>query len=441
MSDFLVLSTDRSLWDPSAKVTWGSLDFCPTVMQFTVHAIMQRQLTALSQMGASGDVEKPQQDMAFVLIVPSLAIMCEWVFSLTAMWVHPHQAHLPTLEGAAQKLMLLANQGPNWLYVYAWMNDNMAHVPLSNERHIGIMTEGLASMNACGCLNQLQVQRLLQCGGQVVCPKGLNGSLDTLLFDFKELLLWNAANADEPTQDLPMIGVKLTGMEPKVPPSTRVEDPLGLNLRGALKQLQWASPAAPSSPSQYITSRTQLPSVAQGDLSPAGEAETSPRSMGTEFIIHTPVVTLSQTSPWTTPPGSSHGSAHSTPQPFWPTGPRTLEAGSIPCIKWPLASLECKPTSLSKELLQLQEVMNTALEKLLEVRASMYSCHRELDFGAELAVHHNDAQLAEAKICHAATAAVLQWAHLDSISALNSEVMAEEGQKCQAFTKKFSVVL
>ena len=71
--------------------------------------------------------------------------------------------------------------------------------------------------------------------------------------------------------------------------------------------------------------------------------------------------------------------------------------------------------------------MNTALEELLEFRASM-DCHcRELDLGAELAVHHSDAHLTEAKTCHAAAAAALQWAHLDSISALNHEVMAEEG--------------
>ena len=198
-------------------------------------------------------------------------------------------------------------------------------------------------------------------------PEGLNGSLEALLFDFKELPLWNAANADEPIQDPPMIDVDLSDIEPKVPPSTRVEDPLSLNLRGALEQLQQASPAAPSSTLQCITSRTQLPSVALGTPSPAGETENSPRSMGTELIIPTPVVTLPQTSPWATPPSGSSGSAHSTQQLFQPTRPRTPEAGSTPYIKQPLASLGVELTSLSKELLQLHEEMNTALEELLEL--------------------------------------------------------------------------
>ena len=71
----------------------------------------------------------------------------------------------------------------------------------------------------------------------------------------------------------------------------------------------------------------------------------------------------------------------------------------------------------------------------------MDCCHRELDLGVELAVHLNDAQVTKAKTHHAATAAALQWAHLDSVSALNHEGMTEEGQKCQSFAKKFSAVL
>ena len=160
---------------------------------------MQTQLTTLSQAGAWGDMKKPQWDMAFLLIVPSLAIGCKWVFGLTAMSVCPCQAHLSTLGEAAQKLMLLANENPDWPYACAQMNDTMAHMPLSSEGHLGIMTDGIPSTNACGCLDQLQVQKLLQCGGWVVCPEGLNGGLKVLLFDIKELPLWNATTGDELT--------------------------------------------------------------------------------------------------------------------------------------------------------------------------------------------------------------------------------------------------
>ena len=254
ISNFSLLSSDMSLWDPSTKATWGSLDFYPAVMHFQVCTITQRQLTALSQVGAWGDAEKPQQDMAFVLIAPSLAIRCKWVFGLTAMWTHPHLVHLPILVEAAQKLMLLADEGTNWPYAYARMNDTMAHTHLFSEGHIGIMTSGLPSMNTCSLLDQLWVWRLLQCGCWLVCPDGLNESLRPLLFGFKELPLWNAASAYEPTQDPPMIDVDLSDVESKTPPSTRAENPLGLNLRehwssyGGLPQLPCTLPHNTSLP-------------------------------------------------------------------------------------------------------------------------------------------------------------------------------------------------
>ena len=79
----------------------------------------------------------------------------------------------------------------------------------------------------------------------------------------------------------------------------------------------------------------------------------------------------------------------------------------MPYVKLSLTTSEGKLTSLSEELLHLQEEMNTTLEELLEVRATMDYCHRELDLRAKLTACLNDAQLAEAKACHAATAATL----------------------------------
>ena len=174
-----------------------------------------------------GDAKKPQWDMVFLLIVPSLAVRCEQVFGLTAMWGHPHQAHcLPTLGEAAQKLMLLADESPNWPYAYMQMNDAMAHMPLSSEGHIGIMTDGIPSINACSHLDQLQVWKLLQCRGWVVCPEGLNGGLKALLFNFKDLPLWNVATMDEPTWDPPLIEVDLSRVEPEATNTTLSTTPL-----------------------------------------------------------------------------------------------------------------------------------------------------------------------------------------------------------------------
>ena len=79
--------------------------------------------------------------MAFLLIAPSTNAGCEQVFGLTVLWTHPCQAHLCTLEEVACKLLLLADDGPEWPYAFAYFNDTMSHVPLSSEGHINVMTD------------------------------------------------------------------------------------------------------------------------------------------------------------------------------------------------------------------------------------------------------------------------------------------------------------
>ena len=255
---------------------------------------------------------------------------------------------LPFHSGrGSPKANIIGQQRYHWEYTYARMNDTMAHAPLSSKGNIGIMTGDLPSRNACSHLHQLQVWWLLQCGGWVVCPDGLNGSLKPLLFDFKELPLWSLANVDESAWDPPMTEVDLGNAVPKVSPSTRAEDPHGLNLRGTLEQIQCASPTTPYSPLQYITSRTQTLSAVLGAPPSIGETKNSPGSLGTEPITPTPAAALAHTSPQATPPSNSPGSAQSTQQPFQLTGPKTPDAESTPHIKWPLATSKGKWTGLS----------------------------------------------------------------------------------------------
>ena len=225
MSKFSLLWTDATQWDPTTRPTLGSLEFCPMITQLQVHTIMQTQLTALSQAGAWGEVEKPQWDMAFLMIVPSNKAGSDQVFCLAAMWVHPHQGCLSTLVEAAWKLMLLVDNGPDCPYTFIHMNDTILHMPLYNKGHISTMTDGIHSTYACGRLHQLQVWKLLQHGDSVVFPEGLNGEPKALQFSFQELPLWNAATVDGPIQDLPLIEVVLGGTEPETTNTTQVPTP------------------------------------------------------------------------------------------------------------------------------------------------------------------------------------------------------------------------
>ena len=154
MSEFSHLCADTMLWDPTTKTAWGSLDFCPMITQFQLCTITQTQLFALSQAGAWGEAKKPRWDMAFLMIVPSINAGGEELFSLAVVWVHPCQGCLTTLVEAAQKLMMLADDIPDWLYAFICMSDTVTCSP-SNNGHISTMMDGMCTLNACGRLQQL----------------------------------------------------------------------------------------------------------------------------------------------------------------------------------------------------------------------------------------------------------------------------------------------
>ena len=71
-----------------------------SLSQFQVRKLTLLELHALSQAGAWGDVDKPNHDMAFLLIAPDNTIEGERVFSLVAVWAHLHQAHHHSLGEA-----------------------------------------------------------------------------------------------------------------------------------------------------------------------------------------------------------------------------------------------------------------------------------------------------------------------------------------------------
>ena len=148
-----------------------------------------------------GEAKKPRWDMAFLMIVPSTNARGDQLSSLAVVWAHPPQGHFNTLAKAGQKLMLLADNGSHWPYVFVHISNTMLHVPLSNNRHIGAMTDGVHTVNACSQLHQLQVWKLLQHDNSIVFPVGLNREPEALQFSFQELPLWNVASVDGPTHD------------------------------------------------------------------------------------------------------------------------------------------------------------------------------------------------------------------------------------------------
>ena len=223
MSEFSLLCDNINLWDPATEATLGSLDFCHGIRWFVVPTLTLTQLINLSQAGAWGDIEKPQHDIAFLMIVPSANIRDEQIFGLAVVWANPHQGHLTTLVEAACKLALFMDDSPDWLYAFVCISSTTSHAPLLDAGHIGSMTDGTQSVNTCGHLHQLQTWKLLQHREHVVFPKGLNTELEAHCFSFPELPPWDTATTGGSAGELPPIEVTLGSTECKsmltIPPS------------------------------------------------------------------------------------------------------------------------------------------------------------------------------------------------------------------------------
>ena len=80
-------------------------------------------LSATSHADAWGDPKKPKSDMAYLLLAPDQLVEEEKKFWLVAMWTHPCQAYLPSLDKVARKLALLISTGEDWVYAFMQLNE------------------------------------------------------------------------------------------------------------------------------------------------------------------------------------------------------------------------------------------------------------------------------------------------------------------------------
>ena len=131
-------------------------------------------------------------------------------FSLTMVWAHPYQACLSSMDEAVKKLALLVNSGNNWAYTFVWLNKDVQHVPLPKEGHLSAMINSIPCRNVSGCLCQLEVCQLLQCGDQVVYPKGLNGGLEPVLTSLSGALVQGMNMLGEPACKPSFLSVDLS---------------------------------------------------------------------------------------------------------------------------------------------------------------------------------------------------------------------------------------
>ena len=85
MNDYSHFAEDANRWEQTTEATWGSHDICPLLSQFSVMAISQSHLLAISWAKAWGDSKKPKLSMAYLLIAPAQTVEEERILRLVAM--------------------------------------------------------------------------------------------------------------------------------------------------------------------------------------------------------------------------------------------------------------------------------------------------------------------------------------------------------------------
>ena len=254
------------------------------------------------------------------------------------------------------------------------------------------MTNGIPSMNACGCLDQLQVWKLLQCGGQLVCPEGLNGSpskLCCLTLRSYHSGIW------PPWINLPLIEVDLNGMELEAPPEQKIHSAW----RG------WTQPSV-----------IQWPPLCRH---PHMQSHQKTSLALHKSVTHHPCLTCQEV--WR-----------------WPASPPTPQFQ---------APSRADPANLTDEVLQLQGGWMQPWSGCSQLRppwtppkgagAKSWYCHAP-KWGLGYQGHQRGGgqcatMIKEAEACQVIHACTLEKSHKESIIELELDVIAEEGWDCKAF--------
>ena len=168
------------------RALWGNLSICPILDHIDLPYHMAGELLSISHLKVWGDIQKPQDGVAYLLVKVEDASEVEG-YGMALVWISPHQARASTMEEALEILSTCVSSGPDWPYVLAQLYEGTSHVPLPKDKYLGILPQGKVE-SPCGWISQLEVHQLLSARLQVVYPMGLNGGNQSVTIDLPGLL-------------------------------------------------------------------------------------------------------------------------------------------------------------------------------------------------------------------------------------------------------------
>ena len=121
------------------SLLWGDISICPPLHQFQLPCHSQAELSSLNGLKPWGEGQKLHHDIAFLLVLAEEEATGARNYGLSAIWVNPSQARVPSMEEVVGKLTACTFSGPNWPYTLVWLHEGTCHAPLPWEGHLGIL--------------------------------------------------------------------------------------------------------------------------------------------------------------------------------------------------------------------------------------------------------------------------------------------------------------
>ena len=253
-------------------------------------------------------------------------------------------------------------------------------MPLSKEGHLCAMINGTPSRNTCRHLAQMEVHQLLQCGDQVVYPKGLNGGLEPVLTSLTTSLAQGVNMLGAPIHEPSFLPVDLSQVTPG-DHAPKTSAPYRNSTPSSPSHLAIEHPPKTDSHISMTAEVQDLMSHAILDTSSQELGDSTPKSPISMALSP-------QASPWVALPDDTMPISHSSPM--------------IPVMEAPkVAIIPATPSSKTstgddmgihpEEVLHLQGEMNRIMGQLLTTRASMDAHQRQEVSNFQMALHQNEA--------------------------------------------------
>ena len=142
---------------------WGNLHVCPCLNSLELPCHTSGEFLSISCLKVWGNTQEPRTDMVYLLVHAEDTSEAQ-SYSLSLVWISPHQVQASTMEEAIGTLSVYIFSGPDWLYTLAQLYKGSSHTPLPKGNHLGILPQGKAGESPYGQISQLKVHQLLSTG-------------------------------------------------------------------------------------------------------------------------------------------------------------------------------------------------------------------------------------------------------------------------------------